>query len=948
MKDNKPKTRKSITFSIILTVAVSFCIFAGLLSYISYMNYEDLYYSYSNDVCLTNNRQSSLMIDGDLVEKFATTLTVDGEYIEFCDKLNELQKSINVRYFYIMTENEDPDTLTYIYDTDAEREGRHALGDTDLTSEYEGCADVLASGKPFDTAKYYKGDYGELYYSYSPIRNSAGKVVAFVGTDFDVSPMRAALDTYRNKVIGTLLVMLSLFILVIILSLRNIITKPLRVIIQNAQQLIQGDLRLEHTDIKTGDNEIGLLSEAFYSVSKSIARLIADSDRTLANAREGRLNERADLTGHQGDYRKIISGANQTIETVGRHFDSVLEAIAFFTADHEVVFKNRAMKEFTSLYPWGGDEGLFDRIISFDGGRVTFDEESILELKTAEGESRTYTLSLHESSTDGKTTCIMMVLTDITALMQAKYDAENASRAKGDFLARMSHEIRTPMNAIIGMTEIGQNTGELSKTKYCLNKIGNASKHLLSLINDILDMSKIEANKLTLIKEPFHFERMLENVCNVITVKSEEKKINLFVDVDAEIPNEVISDELRLAQVLTNLLSNAVKFTPDHGNIHLNITRVSGDKKESTILVEVLDTGIGISPEQKARLFDSFEQAEGNTARRFGGTGLGLPISKRIVEMLGGTLDVESTPGAGSRFFFTIIIQHASESRKRIYDQSLYTDLHILVIDDDPAILEYFERVLSSFHIKCDLARNGEDAVELVKAAAGEKHPYDIIFVDYLMEGLDGIETARQIKAVTGASENVIMISISDWNMIEDDAREIGIERFIQKPLFQSAIFNTIHEIVLTGDDLKTPEAEPPSSALSFSGCRLLLAEDIEINREIVTTLLEDTKIAIDCAENGQVAVALFSENQNRYDMILMDIQMPLMDGLEATRRIRALGTAQALKIPIVAMTANAFKEDVDACKTAGMNDHISKPINIEQLTGKIAYYLRGKEDPHL
>lgn len=549
----------------------------------------------------------------------------------------------------------------------------------------------------------------------------------------------------------------------------------------------------------------------------------------------------------------------------------------------------------------------------------------------------------------GVPTILMGVYDDITerkknaeALERATKQAEEASHAKSEFLSRMSHEIRTPMNAIIGMTKIGQSTRETEKMQYCLSKISDASRHLLGLINDILDMSKIEANKLELVEEAFNLEKMLENICNVITVKAGEKKLNLFVNMDADAPHDLMGDELRLSQVLTNLLSNAIKFTPDHGSIQLNIKQQQG-LGESTFFIEVTDTGIGISPAQISKLFTSFEQAEGNIARRFGGTGLGLAISKRIVELMGGEIGVTSEVGKGSRFYFTVTLKHASATNKKNYDVSLYKGLRALVVDDDQAVLDYFASVMGKFGIRCDLASHGEEAIALAERATAAQMPYDIIFVDYLMEGLNGIETIKGIRKITGDGLKVIMISMSDWHEIESEAGETGISRFIHKPLFQSAILNAINELVISEHIQSSQMVAPSALPGEMKGRHMLLAEDIEINREIALALLQDTGIEIDFAENGEQAVSMFNAHQDKYDIILMDVQMPFMDGLEATRRIRALGTPQSTRIPIVAMTANAFKEDVDACKAAGMVDHIGKPIDVDELISKVAKYLRSQ-----
>ncbi len=526
-------------------------------------------------------------------------------------------------------------------------------------------------------------------------------------------------------------------------------------------------------------------------------------------------------------------------------------------------------------------------------------------------------------------------------LIETTQRAEEASRAKSEFLSRMSHEIRTPMNAIIGMTKIAQNETNLSKVRYCLTKIDDASRHLLGLINDILDMSKIEANKLELAPEVFNFERMLENIVNFITVKAEEKRIRLRVDVGFDVPADVIGDELRLAQVITNLLSNAVKFTPSGGEIRLRVSLKSAlSDDQILLLVEVTDTGIGITPEQQQKLFRSFEQAEGSITRRFGGTGLGLAISKRIVELMGGEIGVISEIDKGSTFFFTTRFTLAGKSKELRGDVSIYKNTKVLVADDDQDIRDYFARVLPGFDMTFDCADSGEEAIRLAQNAAAESRKYDIVFVDYLMGGINGIETARAIKRIAGESVQVIMISMSEWNKISAEATEAGIARFISKPLFSSSILDAINSLVINKTSLDQIKFGEFDFTAAFSGRRMLLVEDIEINREIAATLLEDTQIAIDCAENGRVALEMFAMNPDAYDVILMDMQMPVMDGLEATRQIRALGTAAAKTVPIIAMTANAFKEDVEACKAAGMNDHIGKPIDTNDMLAKIARHL--------
>jgi signal transduction histidine kinase len=385
--------------------------------------------------------------------------------------------------------------------------------------------------------------------------------------------------------------------------------------------------------------------------------------------------------------------------------------------------------------------------------------------------------------------------------------AQEASRAKSNFLSNMRHEMRTPMNAIIGMTKIGRSAADGGKKDYAFDKIEGASSHLLGVINDVLDMSKIEAGKFELSFTEFNFEKLLQKAISITGFRVDEKRQNLSVYLDPGIPRVLIGDDQRLAQVITNLLTNAVKFTPEQGLLQLNTRFVKEENGLYTIQIEVSDTGIGISAEQQERLFISFEQAESSTSRKFGGTGLGLAISKRIVELMGGSIRIKSALGEGSTFAFTVQLERGADE-------------------------------------------------------GGEA------------------DVPAENKADAGKME-------------------------------------------------------------SFRGHRLLLAEDIDINREIVLSLLEPTQIEIDCAVNGAEAVKIFSAAPERYDMIFMDIQMPEMDGLEATRLIRALGTAKARDIPIVAMTANVFREDIEKCLEAGMNAHVGKPIDLDEVLEKLKLFLK-------
>ncbi|NLV42732.1 MAG: response regulator [Candidatus Hydrogenedentes bacterium] len=714
----------------------------------------------------------------------------------------------------------------------------------------------------------------------------------------------------------------------------RLITTPLDRLRAAAERVGGGDLSIT-PDVASKD-EFGLLSRTFADMADRLRRSFENLQEQLQTlvSETGSVLYRCDAEGN-------------------REMTLVSEAAEALAGRPASFFLHKPLAVFLEIIHPEDREAVME----WTARRTETAEDSALEYRLIHADGRVvwvYDRGRCVRDASGRPQYLTGVLTDVTELKRlaedlalARDQAEEATRAKSEFLARMSHEIRTPMNAIIGMSHLALRTDLNPKQRDYVTKAHNAAHALLGIINDILDFSKIEAGRMELEETAFSLEEVLANLANVVLLKAEEKGLELLIRTEPDLPRTLVGDPLRLGQVLINLANNAVKFT-EAGEIVLSVKRLAEEGDRLRLEFSVKDTGIGISPEAAGRLFESFSQADSATTRRYGGTGLGLAICRKLVALMGGDIRIESEPGQGSTFLFDAMFGRAEETDAGpAAAAARLPHLRTLVVDDNPTAREILVSMLQSFHFEVAEAESGARAVEMVAAA---ETPFDLVLMDWKMPGMNGVEAIRRMNTLPGLAKppKAVMITAYGREEIMVQARTAGVvpSGFLIKPVSTSLLLETVMQtfgfaLAKSAASPAGAEAANPARLAPLRGARILAADDNEVNRQVVRELLEIGGLRVVTADDG--AAALRAAAEGGFDAVLMDVQMPEMDGLEATRRIRMLPHGGPVRLPIIAMTAHALATDRAKSLEAGMNDHVNKPIDPGELYDALLRWVKPR-----
>ena len=896
---------------------------------------------------------AAAMLDGDVLDQLRAEDKGSPEYEAVLNTLIRFRDNIKLDYIYYVR---DEGNKVFTFGIDPDPVDPADFGEPVV---YTDALFQAGQGIPAVDEEPSEDEWGRFYSAFSPVFNSEGKVAAVVGADFGAAWYEGQINQNAKTIVLACILFVCIGVGMVFLLTRQYnrymeaIESNLKDLSDDVSALTCGSMPGETDSFDAASHGRGM-----QTLAEHITELRDDLRQHLTHA-----NTQANsmITAMASDYRCVYYVNLDEDDAVCYREDptdpeQTPAGIHFPYLEHLTWY---ARNNVTESYRDG-----FLRFIDPESIRESLATKPLIAYRyLARREGREYYEMIRmagvrraEDRDDHIVHAVGLGLTEIDTemresmaknemLAEALASAEEANKAKTSFLSSMSHEIRTPMNAIIGLDNLALHDPALSEqTRDYLEKIGGSARHLLDLINDILDMSRIESGRIELRKEEFSFSGMLEQINTMVMSQCSGKGLQYECRLLSRVDSYYIGDDMKLKEVLINILSNAIKFTDAPGSVTLTVERTAVFEEQSTLKFCVKDTGIGMDKEFIPKIFDAFSQEDGSRKNRFGSTGLGMAITKRIVEMMNGTITVTSEKGVGTEF--TVVVTLRNDDRRGAEQSSAidHSKLHILVVDDDEITAAHTRMVFDDAGIRSDICMNGQDALRMLELQHAKQEPYNLVLMDRNLAEKDNLETVRQIRERYSRDTTVMILTAYHWDDIQAEALQAGVDSFLAKPLFASNVVAEFERLARHNNlDLFKEKKRA-----DLAGKRILLAEDMEINAEIMIDILDMKDAKVDHAENGRIVVDMFQNSAvGAYDAVLMDVRMPEMDGLEAAAAIRALDRPDAKIIPIIALTANAFDEDVQRSLQAGMNAHLSKPVDPDHLYQTLEELIWEAENAH-